>query len=73
MQQPRITIEMTEDGMGVKIGPVMAPPLMYGMLEMAHDALQEFYAKQREGSGIVPASASALPPNPPVSRGRKGR
>lgn len=64
MQEPVITIKLNPDGLGVVItGPLNMPALCFGMLQMAHDCIQEAMAETRKkGSGpqLVQAPAGAI-------------
>ena len=71
-QGPEITIKMRPDGQGVIVtAPVQMPALCYGMLQMAHDCIQEALAEQRKGgTGLQIAQDGDIPPVPAPRRGK---
>lgn len=72
LPQASLVIMLRPDGQGVAVnGPILATPVLaFGALALAHDALQEFYQKQRDNPSSLQI-AQALPPTPITGRKRK--
>lgn len=71
-QGPEITIKLLPDGKGVSVtGPFQMPALCYGMLQMAHDAIQENLSDARKRSGLQVAHGGDVPPIPATSPARR--
>lgn len=60
MNRPQIEISVNEKGQVQLRANVTDQVLIYGMIEMAKDAVRQNAAKAAEGSNIVAAPATAL-------------